>query len=183
MAKAVSWLLAHRLGGSFPFPSLVVPGEPPRAATPAWCYGNPAVAAALLVAARASSEPDLEREALALAVEAAVRPLEGAATEDAGLCHGAAGIAHIYNRLHQATGDVRFREAALAWYLRVLELRGERGVGGYLYWHGPRGTSHLQALPGLLMGAAGTALALLAAVDDVEPQWDRALLVSPLTSP
>ena len=32
--------------------------------------------------------------------------------------------------------------------------------------------------PGFLTGAAGIALALLAAVSDVEPAWDRVLLVS-----
>ncbi|HET6691337.1 MAG TPA: hypothetical protein VFG74_10785, partial [Miltoncostaeaceae bacterium] len=32
----------------------------------------------------------------------------------AGLCHGAAGLAHIYNRVHQATALDWAREAALA---------------------------------------------------------------------
>jgi hypothetical protein len=32
--------------------------------------------------------------------------------------------------------------------------------------------------PGFLTGAAGVGLALLAAISDVEPEWDRVLLLS-----
>jgi hypothetical protein len=37
--------------------------------------------------------------------------------------------------------------------------------------------------PGILTGAAGVALALLAATTDIEPEWDRMMLVSIPTTP
>ncbi|HEX8274723.1 MAG TPA: hypothetical protein VF615_18975, partial [Longimicrobiaceae bacterium] len=73
------------------------------------------------------------------------------------------------------------RAAARRWALRTLELRrpGE-GVAGFRSWGPPRGggPSDWQDDAGLLTGATGVALALLAAATPVEPEWDRFLLVS-----
>jgi hypothetical protein len=54
------------------------------------------------------------------------------------------------------------------------------GCGGYLVWtsDGQPNTSKWTGDPGFLVGSAGIGLALLAAVSDVEPAWDRVLLTS-----
>jgi hypothetical protein len=100
---------------------------------------------------------------------------------DAGLCHGAAGLAHIYNRAWQATGDGFFAEAARAWLGRALAMRQEiegapHGFTAFL----PGRDGKLAWMPdaALLTGAGGVALALMAAATAVEPCWDRILLVS-----
>lgn len=180
---AVRWLLAQRLpaGGTSVFPSLVAPGEEPEPTRSAWCYGDPGIAAVLLSAARSFDRPDWAEEALALARLAARRPLDEVRAIDAGLCHGAAGLSHIFRRIHQATGDPEMRDAALFWLRRTLAMRkpGE-GCGGYLAWasDGHPGSNRWTGDPGLLIGSAGIGLALLAAVSDVEPAWDRMLLTS-----
>ncbi|HKG93849.1 MAG TPA: lanthionine synthetase LanC family protein, partial [Gemmatimonadaceae bacterium] len=148
-------------GGGSAFASVDAPGLPWRPTRSAWCYGYPGVAAALLAAARAAGEPGWERAATELALRAARRPPDECGVVDAGLCHGAAGLAQIYNRLWQATGDERLRRAATDWAHRALDFP-------------------VPDDPGLLVGAAGVALALLATVSDVEPEWDRVLLLSPL---
>jgi lantibiotic biosynthesis protein len=182
LEQAVAWLLAQRLPGvedaSYArWLGADGPGDPARSA---WCYGDPGVAAALLLAARAIGEPDWERQSVALALAAAHRPRERAGVVDAGLCHGAAGLAHIFNRMAQATGDERLAEAARVWFQRTLEFRQDgQGIGGFLAWAPEAdGTPAWKADPGLLTGAAGIALALLAASYPHEPQWDRVLLVS-----
>ena len=94
------------------------------------------------------------------------------------LCHGSAGRAHIFNRLYQATGESLFAETALYWFDETLSLRtpGE-GTGGFLV--NEHGTDDaLLNVHGLLMGAAGLGLTLTAACHSIEPQWDRALLLS-----
>jgi hypothetical protein len=125
-------------------------------------------------------EPAWEREALAIARRAAARPAEQSGVADAGLCHGAAGLGHLFNRMFQATGDACLAEAARFWFEQTLQMRRPgRGVGGYEARHldGDRKVTW-KADPGLLMGAAGIALALLAATTSVEPEWDRVLLVA-----
>lgn len=180
---AVEWVLAQEMPEDSPsrFPYSQAPEVRRSPARAAWCYGDPGVAAALLVAARCAGEARWEEEALRIARCAARRPEDSAGVVDAGICHGAAGLAHVYNRIHQATGDEEVGEAACFWIRRTLEMRqpGE-GVAGYLSWGPPRGGGPSRWLPdaGLLTGAAGVALTLLAAATPVEPAWDRFLLVS-----
>lgn len=179
---APRWLLARQLpaGKVSCFGTSFVAGEDTGASRLAWCYGDPGIAATLLVAARAAGVPAWEDKALEIARAAARRPLEQAFVRDAGLCHGAAGLAHLFNRFWQASSEEVFRDAARFWIERTLELRvpGE-GIAGFRAWHaqpGPNG--QWVADPGLLEGATGVALVLLAAASTVEPEWDRILLVS-----
>jgi hypothetical protein len=99
---------------------------------------------------------------------------------DAGLCHGAAGLGHLFNRLFQATGDPGLGAAARSWFERTLQMRRPgRGVGGYEAWQaGDGGEMTWVADAGLLTGATGIALALLGATTATEPVWDRMLLVA-----
>jgi hypothetical protein len=175
---AVRWLLAHQLPEGFSY--LVGPEGADQPARLAWCYGDPGVAAALLLAARLLDEPAWERAALAIARRAAGRPPEQAGVVDAGLCHGAAGLGHLFNRLFQATGEPCLARAAKSWFERALQMwRPGRGVGGYEAWQlADDGQVTWIADRGLLTGAAGIALALQAATTAVEPGWDRLLLVS-----
>ena len=176
---AVSWTMAQELpsGRESAFPYWQAPDGEPSPARLAWCYGDPGVAVALFAAGRAASRADWEADAMRIALRAASRSLESSGIEDAGLCHGAAGLGHIFNRLFQATGDERFAEAARRWLAQALAYRkpGE-GIGGFLALGG-NGRREPDADTGFLTGAAGVGLALLAACTSIEPAWDRALLV------
>jgi hypothetical protein len=137
------------------------------------------VSAALLLAGRVAGVPAWERAAMDIGLGAAARPMEATKADDPGLCHGAAGLAHIYNRLYQATGAAPFADAARAWLARTLEMREPgRGLAGYLSLVPRDGASELAWLPdaSFLTGVAGVALVLLGAVTEIEPLWDRCLL-------
>jgi hypothetical protein len=171
---AVCWLLDQDGPRSFPY--WVAPGAAGDKARLAWCYGDPGVAAAVLGAARCVGEPAWESAALAIARRAAERPYEESGIKDAGLCHGSAGLAHLFNRMFHATGEPRLAEAARSWFKQTLAMRRPgRGIGGYEAWK-PGGAR--SADRGLLTGATGIALGLVAATTDIEPLWDRMLLVS-----
>jgi lantibiotic modifying enzyme len=175
---AVRWLLAQQTPGGYPH--WVGPKGTDRPARLAWCYGDPGIAAALLWAARCVEEPAWEEEARVIARRAAGRPPDQAGVVDAGLCHGACGLGHLFNRLYQATRDAQLAEVARSWFARALLMRRPgRGIGGYEAWL-PRDKGALSwaADPGLLTGSAGIALALLAATTAIEPTWDRMLLAA-----
>jgi hypothetical protein len=114
----------------------------------AWCYGDPGLALALW--------GTLETTAWI------ARPLDDTRVVDAGLCHGAAGLAHAATRLYHATRDPAYRDAARAWLERTLAY--------------PRATTDDARGTAILSGSVGVGLALLAAVGDLEPGWDRLLL-------
>lgn len=164
---AVGWVLAQRLGSeaASSFPAWAWPGPARKPARAAWCHGDPGVATALLLAARATCDSGLEREAVTIARRAAGRPPFDAGVLDATFCHGTAGLAHMFGRLYQATGDAELKAAARFWVEQTLAL-----------WRpGSLDT-------GLLRGDAGVALSLLAAATYVEPVWDRVLLLSTPTA-
>jgi len=186
LRSAVAWLLAQKLplGERSIFPYSVGEEVKIRPTRAAWCFGDPGIAAALLAAGRAAGEPEWEREGLAAARAVAVRQAERCGVNDACLCHGAAGLGHVLNRLYQATGDPDLREGARAWLRRALDFRQPgRGIGGFLALiplDGDFENLDWQEDPSFLNGSTGMALTLLAAISEEEPAWDRALLLSPL---
>ena len=92
----------------------------------------------------------------------------------------AASVGHLFNRLFQATGDEALREAARFWFSRTLEMRRpDEAIAGFPARMPDPGRPDEQpwvAKLGILEGAAG--VALLAATTDIEPEWDRMMLVS-----
>ncbi len=186
---SVAWLLGHRLpsGSRSAFAAWTFPGHVPEPSRAAWCYGDPGVAAALYRAGRALERQDWTRAAVDLMRRTSLRPPSSAGIRDATLCHGAVGLAHQLNRFWQATGDPRFAAAARRWYRRALDYRRRgRGVAGFERFgmlHAVaeptrgEGRARWSADPGLLTGAAGIGLALLAAASPIEPRWDRLLLL------
>jgi hypothetical protein len=146
----------------------------------AWCYGDLGIAATVAVAAQGARRTDWRGTAHEIARAAARRPPAASGVIDASLCHGAAGVAHLFNRLYQESGDPELGEAARRWLHRALAFRRPgRGIGGFRTWEAQAdGSGSWYDDAGFLAGAAGTGLALLAAVSPVEPAWDRALLLS-----
>ncbi len=147
----------------------------PVPARAAWCYGDPGVAIATWAAAVAQGDDAARRRAHALLDRACGRDAASAVIVDAGLCHGAMGLAHLANRAYQASGDDRLRAHATTWIRRGLALRQpDLPFAGFGSFDATRGA--IVANPGLLEGAAGVALTLLAALADEPPGWDRLLL-------
>lgn len=182
LEKAVVWLLAQELpkraiGG---FATAAMPGIPLAPAPLAWCYGDPGIAATLLLAARGAREPAWRRAAVRIGLRAAARSRAASGVIDTGMCHGTAGVAHVFHRLYLGTGQKRFGEASRVWFSHTLAKRKVgRGFAGFRA-HLPDDTGSLRwrTDPSFLTGAAGIALALAAAITDDEPHWDRVLLIS-----
>jgi len=181
---AVRWLLAHSVptDAGPTFPVWVAPGFQPCPARSAWCYGDPGIAAALLLAARGVGSAAWEREAVELARRAAERPASETGVVNANFCHGAAGLAHLYNRMYQATGEPGLGRASLYWLERTLGFyrRARHAGDSWVQGNWDPGRRELWTWTGteLVEGAAGVALVLLAAATSVEPTWDRVFLVS-----
>lgn len=147
------------------FPSSAIESAPPRSSRLAWCYGDPGIGAALWLARNFSKVKDLGCITLEILSHGAVRrDLQENVVLDACLCHGTSGLAHIFNRIYQDTGENTFKDASLFWYDQTLK-KAECDERFFLD-------------PGFLEGIAGIGLALISAISDMEPKWDRALLLS-----
>lgn len=141
----------------------------------AWCYGSAGVARALWLAGRALSDPNLQLLACETLRAVQARPVAGRGIPSPILCHGVAGLLQIAMRFANETGDEGFRVMACDLTDQLLELFDPHSAFGFRDLE-PDGRQIDS--PSLLDGATGIALALLAAATDIEPSWDRMLLLS-----
>jgi lantibiotic biosynthesis protein len=180
------WLVTYRAddawGVNWPYSVPLTPeGLPDRGAKAygpsrtAWCYGAPGVARALWLAGVAFDRPAWHELALEAMQAVYRRPAAARYIDSPTFCHGVAGLLQITLRFAHDTRLPVFAEAAAdltEWLMSAFE---PDSVLGYRNWE-PGGTrvDH----PGLLDGAPGVLLTLLAASSAVEPTWDRMFLLS-----
>lgn len=184
LSQALDWFLRQRLPGVAPaFPVLLGPDGDYGDGRNSWCYGDAGVAACLRTAAVSAGDafPQLIEIAQDVAEAALIQPLKPhLLVRDSGIIHGAAGLAHIFNRAHQSNKDERFRHATIDWLMAVLNMRegglGVRGYRGVSYYQ--KGKLRWKNPEGFIGGACGIALVFLSVAFPLEPAWDRVLLCS-----
>lgn len=183
LTGAVHYVLGQGLDDSFLscFPLVACRGVPPRSSRLAWCYGDPGVGMALWRAALSTADEKWKRQALDILTRAAKRrDLKENQVVDACLCHGAAGLLHIFNRLFQKSAIPAFKEAALYWLDQAL-LMGEQAsatAGYHIRLKIEDGKAAWGSAHDLLVGVPGIGLALMAAISAHEPKWDGCFLLS-----
>jgi hypothetical protein len=181
-----AWLDRWRSGvaGAPAWPYLVTRAElrtgrrsPSQPLRPSWCYGTTGVGRAQQLAGLALGDTGRQYAAETAVIDALTDPAQLAATTDRSLCHGFSGLAYLATRM--AVDAV----PTTADRLRQL-------VPALLDAVAPPGSDHQtiaasliadpQAGPGLLDGAAGIALSVLAASCGTAPRsgWDTCLLIS-----
>ncbi|SEM93605.1 Lanthionine synthetase C-like protein [Chitinophaga rupis] len=142
-----------------------------------WCYGDLSVAATLWNTGKRIGQPVYQQAAYTI-FEYSIhqRTLKNGSVHDACLCHGSAGIAHIYRRMALDNQDALLLQGADKWLQATLEMNTwQDGLAGYKFFAHP----DYQNSYNLLEGITGVGLALIAAVDtQTAPAWDRCLLLS-----
>ena len=161
------------------FPSWVCKEEPSTYSRIAWCYGDLGIGNALWLAGENTRNEKWKKKAVEVLLHSTTRKEDkDTGVVDAGLCHGTAGIAHIYNRMFNYTGEIKFKEAALFWVEKTLKMaKYDDGFAGYKVW---RSEKHggLQNEPGFLEGISGIGLMLISSISEIKPQWDECLFLS-----
>lgn len=144
-----------------------------------WCYGDLGVCASLLQASELSHDNKMKTEILnILSFNTKRMDHSNNSVVDASLCHGTAGIAHIFNRMYQQTKREEFKDAALYWYNETLKMaKFDDGLAGYKTWRANK-YNGFQNNYSFLEGITGVGLSLISAVSDIEPAWDECLLLS-----
>jgi hypothetical protein len=152
----------------------------------AWHDGTLGIAAVAFVAARAAGLDHWQERALAIASRVA---RAAPRTRDASIFWGAAGAAHMFYRLYDATGQEVFADATRRYLASLLRRRrsNESGLAGFRTYRYAWERDFLGkpdypvgwiGRPGILQGVAGIGLVLLAILHADEPAWDRCLLLS-----
>ncbi|MFJ9772912.1 lanthionine synthetase C family protein [Kitasatospora sp. NPDC101157] len=179
LAELTGWLLGHRLtDAQGPLWANGVPVDEHGAERPvahchdqlAWCYGTAGIAAALLAVADCTEDAGLRASAVE-AFEAALRRAATAEPRTPTLCHGLAGLVMLAREF--APHSAAAREALPGLLERLLAYADPAHPVVFADEDVPGNTVDD---PGLLSGAAGVALALLAALADERPAWFRVFL-------
>ena len=146
----------------------------------AWCYGDLGVGLALYHAANAANVDQWRRKAIEVFTYSCSRKdLQINGIKDAGLCHGTAGLAHIFHRLYLDTGISSFKEATSYWHEQTLGFDINcNNLSGYAPYLNVKVGNEESLFGGFLMGISGIGLSLLHSVSDIPPAWDECLLLS-----
>lgn len=179
------WVVEHRVRDPWGvnWPNHVGRHDPPgQAAATArppsragWCYGAPGIAMALWHAGHALEAPALRRLAVEAVESTLRRPVSERHIPSPSLCHGVAGLLMVCLRLAQDEPGSSVQEHVPVLAEQILGLFDPEAPLGFRDEEQP---GVFVDDPGFLTGAAGVALALLAAATPVAPSWDRALLMS-----
>lgn len=180
--EAVKFILSCKMNNNdsiFPTICEIENLEKDRGARLSWCYGDLGISIALWHAGVALQNETVKQEAINVCLHTTNRRTKKeTGVVDAGICHGSAGIAHIYNKMYRYTGMKEFREAANYWIVETLNTQKfEDGLAGYKSYQGEKFGGWKNDY-GLLEGVAGIGLVLLSHVSEEEPTWDRCLLLS-----
>jgi hypothetical protein len=189
--RVARWLLAHRRDDQWGlnWPTAVSLNPPSSdvskgtvdgrrvSVTPShsgWCYGSPGIARSLWLAGMAVDEDQYRTIAIQAMQSVYRRPPAGRRLSSPTFCHGLAGLLHISLRFsHEVDGLFANQVNRLSAQIASSFVPSSR-----------LGFATLEAdgqwieCPGILEGASGVALVLLAAVTKIEPSWDRLVLLS-----
>jgi len=160
------------------FPNEIGAGDDQFNSRIGWCYGDLSIAFILYQAGITFRKENITRFALGVLQKTTQRqsPKE-TMIYDAGICHGSAGAAHIYNKMWHSTGDTLFKQAADYWIEQTLDFaRYHEGTISYEKYN-PDKSKPAREEHGLLEGAAGIGLVLLTYLTG-DFSWDYCLMLN-----
>jgi hypothetical protein len=141
----------------------------------AWCYGSPGVARSLWLAGAALNNSELRDFAVSAMEVVYRRSREEQFISSPTFCHGTAGLLHISALFAVETNLPIFKQAVETLIRDLLAEFDANLFWGYKDFCSVLGHTDDH---GLLTGAIGIALTLLATVYNADPQWDQSLLLS-----
>lgn len=187
LERVVPYLLSQRGKAAapyqFPLTLNVATGEATSTSRLAWCYGDMGVAVALWRAGAALAHQPWCEAALAIMhnagqisrAQAGVFRSAQHQALDTGFCHGTAGIAHLFHRFYQATGQPEFRAYAEDWLDFTLQ---QLESGTFLFPVDMTRDVWVEHA-GLLEGYAGIGMVLLSFLEPARyGTWDRSFLTA-----
>lgn len=179
---AINYVLSQQIdfdqyGSCFPtFPKNTHPIERSRLA---WCYGDLGIALSLKQAGTALEDSNLVDKSIAILLKNSKRrDSKDTLINDAGICHGSAGVAMMYRRMFKDTHIPEFKECHEFWIKETLNhAKFNDGLCGYKNLVNDQWTIDY----GLLSGVSGIGLVLMSYLFDDEQLWDELFLVSSYT--
>ena len=161
------------------FPSWVEEGFPREYNSRiAWCYGDLGIGLSLLHAGKSLNDDSLTGRAVEILHHTAKRKLpHETQVQDAGVCHGSYGNAHIYQRVLRETSQQSFAQPVDFWMEDgIKKAVFDDGYAGYKQWNGLE--KDWKPELSLLEGVAGIGLTIIDYLSEIPNDWDECLMIS-----
>jgi lantibiotic modifying enzyme len=174
LKQSCDWLLMQQLTikeESF-FSSYVNDPLPSRLG---WCYGDLTIALTLARVGNALKIPQYLTQAEEMALHSAKRCEKSAGIDDAGVCHGSAGLSLIFQLLNKEIPSIKLEQASIKWLDFTLKLYNEKGMEG-LYKPSPQRGNRNES-KGFLTGYSGVGLCLISLLNG-DTEWTECLSLS-----
>ncbi len=182
ITKSIKWLIAQKLPENMRsiYSSKVLQNKYLSPSNLAWCYGDLGIAITLWQAGTCLEIENWKNQALEILFHAAKRRnLEENSIIDGCICHGAAGVAHIFNHFYQLTKDSLLRDTSLYWYTQLFKFNKHKdGLAGFKVFNPLVKKNPWVNEVGIIEGVVGIGLSLVSAVSYIPPKWDKVLLIS-----
>lgn len=177
LAGCARFILSEKLdaGCESMFPHYFSDNVPRAESRLAWCYGDLGICIALWTAGEVLNDPFFKEEAITICLKTTKRkaPID-TGVMDTGICHGSAGVALLYLRLHQLTGVEDFRLASDFWIEDTMQRANfDDGQAGFKMWTKDGYINEVNVLNGI----AGIGLVLLTHTMETPGQWEDILLI------
>lgn len=150
--------------------------EKPSSSRLGWCYGDLTIALTLFRAGHLLQRNDLTNAATEICLHASHRNPEQSFVRDAGLCHGTAGLALIFNLISEYCPDPQIKAAEHFWHHELLKLYQMQGLKGFYRFGEQDGQPAYLEDPSFLNGSAGIGLYFLTRLGQ-KSDWAEALLL------
>lgn len=177
--KIIDYLLGNtndNISSSY-FSTSIITGKELSSSRLAWCYGDLGVGIILYQAGISFGKKKLVDFSLELFIHSSKRrTTDETLVFDAGVCHGAAGVAHIYNKMWHYTRNGIFKEACEYWIQKTLEFSIHAdGIAGFMTYNPVKKVYKKETC--LLDGAAGIGLVLMSYLNG-DFSWDYCLMLN-----
>lgn len=180
LAKEMMYYLLEQANGTgetgcFPH-TVTAAGSDDRFSRLAWCYGDISTGYVLHQAGRWLDDAKAAHLAKNILLQSTVRRTPAqTGVRDACVCHGAAGLAHLYNRLWHSCREPAFKEACDYWVQQTLAFAVHPDAPPGFKKYQPATATYVYD-PGLLDGLAGIGLSLLSYTTG-DFDWDYCLML------
>ncbi|MFF5383713.1 lanthionine synthetase LanC family protein [Pedobacter suwonensis] len=158
------------------FPNVIVKGsESQVSGRPSWCYGDLGIGIILYQAGDSFKDQKLQKFSLNILRKHCLQTSYEASILDAGLCHGSAGLFHIYNRIWKLTNETVFEQASLFWLEKTIGYTKFSGDSCFYDRYLP--SDGYEKSYAILDGTAGVGLAYLSYLTG-KHHWDYSLMLN-----
>ncbi len=182
LTGAINYLIKSKLpfsnNDSSIFPNWISKDYTSNSSRLAWCYGDLGIAASLYQAGIITKNKEWEDLSLDVLLKTAKRrDLEQNGVDESIFCHGTVGIGHVFHRMYRNTGSEEFKDAARFWFDETKKMikTGENNDEFKIWGGSEKGWTDQTNILG---GISGLILALHSWENDIDPDWDKCLLLS-----